>query len=208
MPAERALDILSEHPLTKQEALPDIEHLRRSLESTPPDRVVAETWLLLNRHPEAPDIYRWAAWYFEHQRRYEDLDALRHFAVQNHVESPFLTFHYALRLVRNGDMKKGAELLESGAAPLSWQRYANIALVLDAGHEYAAALKYYEDAAALIPGDAKAATHADAAKIYLKLARCRRILGGKPDEIRRDLERAFTLDRENVDVRLALRRMS
>jgi tetratricopeptide (TPR) repeat protein len=208
LPLERALSILSRFTLagtSEPEPLLDLEYQRRALPAMPLDRSIAETWLLLNRHPEAEDLYRWAAWYFEYQRRYGELEALRHFAAQNRVTGPFLTFHYALKLVRDGDTAMGRDLLMNGIPALSWQRSANIALTLDAGHEYAAALEYYGEAVALIGDDPD--LYAEAARICLRLARCRGILGGKPEEIRRDLERAHALDSENVDVRLALRRL-
>jgi hypothetical protein len=202
MPTERALNVLS---MFKLEPLLGLEYQRRTLEAMPLDRSIAETWLLLNRHPYAEDLYVWAAWYFEYQRRYGELDALLHFAAQNKIENPVLTFHYALEFLRDGDMSAAEDLLMNGDTTLLWQRYANTALILDACHRYPVALKYYEDAAALIPDDA--ALYPEAARIYLKLARCRDILGGKPEEIRRDLERAYAFDRENIDVRLALRRL-
>jgi hypothetical protein len=203
---DRARAILSDYPFTRQSALLDLEYLRRSLETMPPDRAVAETWLLLDRHPDSEITYRWAAWYFEYQRRYEDLEALYRFAAQNHVEIPFLDFHRALRLVRDGNMKEGMDLLENAGDIPAWQRSANIALLLYARREFAAALKHWEDAAATIPSGASPSLRAAGARIYLKMAECRRILGGRPEDIRRDLERAQELDGENIDVRLALRR--
>jgi hypothetical protein len=203
---DRARAILSEYPFTGQEALLDLEYLRRGMETMPPDLAIAETWLLLNRHPDAESIYRWAAWHFEYQRRYEDLEALSRFAGKNHVESHFLDFHRALRLVRNGNAKEGLDLLENAGDIPAWQRRANIALVLYARREFSAALKHWEDAALAIPSGASPSLRAAGARIYLKMAECRRILGGRPEDIRRDLERAQALDGENIDVRLALRR--
>jgi tetratricopeptide (TPR) repeat protein len=203
---ERARAILSDYPFTGQAALLDLEYLRRSMETMPPDRAIAETWLLLNRHPDAEEIYRWAAWHFEYQRRYEDLEALSRFAARNHMESHFLDFHRALRLVMEGSMKEGLDLLEASADIPAWQRHANIALALYARREFAAALTRWEAAAAAIPSGASPSLRAAGARIYLKMAECRRILGGRPEEVRRDLERAQELDGENIDVRLALRR--
>jgi hypothetical protein len=100
------------------------------------------------------------------------------------------------------------ELLESSGGIPAWQRYANTALFLYARREFTAALRYWEDSAALIPDGASPALRAAGAQIYLKMARCRGMLGGSPDEIRRDLERARALDGENIDVRLALRNVS
>ena len=204
---DRARAILSDYPFTMRTALLDLEYLRRGLETMPPDRAVAETWLLLDRHPDAEELYRWAAWYFEYQRRYEDLEALQRFAAQNRVESPFLTFHRALRLAREGNISDGLELLESSDVTPAWQREANIALFLYSRREFAAALRHWEEAVSMIRDDSSPFLRQTGAKIYLKMARCRRILGGGAEEIRRDLERAGSLDGENIDVRLALRAM-
>ena len=204
---ERARAILSDYPLTRETALLDLEYLRRSLETMPPDRAVAETWLLLDRHPRAEEVYRWAAWYFEYQRRYGDLEALRHFAGQNHVEDTFLMFHRALRLARDGNIQESLDMLESPDAGPAWQRRANAALLLYARREYAAALKRWEEAAAMLPSDGAPFVRGAGARIYLKMAQCRRILGGRTEDIRRDLERARELDGENLDVRLALGRL-
>jgi hypothetical protein len=209
---ERARAILAEHPLTKQEPLLDLESIDRLLASTPPERSIGETWLLLNRHPDSPELYRWAAWYFEYQRRYEELEALHRFAARHRLENPYLSFHKALGFMRNEQIKEGAELLESIDEIPAWQRYANLALIFDARHEYAAALRYYENAAAEIFPAGLAAGLNDipreaAAQIYFKMARCRRILGGKTEDIRHDLERAYALDHENIDIRLALRKL-
>jgi hypothetical protein len=210
---ERARAILSDYPLGKQEPLLDLEYLNRVLETMPLDRSIAETWLALNRHPNTPELYRWAAWYFEYQRRYEELSALRRFAAQYKIESPYLDFHKALGFIRDGKMNESIDLLESIEAVPAWQRYANLALILDARHEYSAALRYYEDAAAEIPYDAQSSAasndqlRAEAARIFLLTARCRRILGAKPELVRRDLERAYDIDRENIDIRIALRNL-
>jgi hypothetical protein len=206
---ERARSILSEYPLSKQEPLLDLENLSRAMESMPQDRAVAETWLALNRHPESPEVYRWAAWYFEYQRRYEDLDALQRFAAQHKLESPHLDFHEALGYIRNEKNSESAALLETIGTVPAWLRHANLAVIFDAGHEYTAALRYYEEAAAEIlsgttPSDNERAA---AARIYLRMSRCRRILGAGPEYERRDLERAYELDRENIDIRLALRNL-
>jgi hypothetical protein len=204
---ERARSILSDYLLSKQEPLLDLEYLNRVLETMPLDRSIAETWLALNRHPNAPELYRWAAWYFEYQRRYEELSALRRFAARHKIESPYLDFHKALGFIRDGEINESTDLLENIEAVPAWQRYANLALILDARHEYSSALRYYEDAAAEIPYSSNDKLRAEAARIFLRMARCRRILGAETELVRRDLERAYELDRENIDIRIALRNL-
>jgi tetratricopeptide (TPR) repeat protein len=202
---DRALAILRDSPLVRVDPLLDLEYTRRLTGVMPVDRSAAETWLLLNRHGESRQLYRWAAWYFEYQRRYEDMAALHRFAAQNGVEDPVLDFHRALQLVRQGNTLEGEAALESCGEIPQWLREANLALIFDARREYAAALRRYEAAAATIPLDTR--FNGRAARLYLKIARCKRILGGNPEEIRRDLERARSLDGENIDARMAPRKL-
>jgi hypothetical protein len=204
---DRARAILSDYLLSKQEPLLDLEYLDRVMGTMPLERSIAETWLMLNRHPNAPELYRWAAWYFEYQRRYEELNALQRFASQYKIESPYLDFHKSLGFIRDGEINESMALLESIEAVPAWQRYANLALILDARHEYSSALRYYEDAAAEIPYASNAKLQAEAARIFLRMARCRRILGAETELVRRDLERAYALDRENIDIRIALHKL-
>jgi hypothetical protein len=207
LPDERALAILAEYPAATEPLL-DLEYTRRSAPFIPPDRAVAETWLLLNRHPASLPLYKWAAWQFEYQRRYDDLDALLHLAAQHGMESPALSFHEALAVVRRGDAYGGAAMLEAldGAEGVaSWQLAADLALIFDSRREYAAALRHYTRAAALLPDGADVRPRAS--RLYHKMARCRRILGEDREAVRHDLERAVSLDGENIDARLALRRL-
>jgi hypothetical protein len=204
---DRARAILSDYLLSKQEPLLDLEYLDRVLGTMPLDRSIAETWLLLNRHPNTPELYRWAAWYFEYQRRYEELNALQRFASQYKIESPYLDFHKSLEFIRDGEINESMALLENIEAVPAWQRYANLALIFDARHEYSTALRYYEDAAAEIPYASNDKAHAEAARVFLRMARCRRILGAETELVRRDLERAYDLDRENIDIRIALHKL-
>jgi tetratricopeptide (TPR) repeat protein len=207
LPEARALDILAEYPAVAEPLL-DLEYTRRSVPLMPSDRAVAETWLLLNRHPASLPLYRWAAWYFEYQRRYDDLDALLRLAAQHGFNSPALSFHAALSLVRRGDTGGAIEALETleGAEEIpSWQRDADLALIFDSRREYAAALRYYTQAADAMPDSA--GVRIRASRLYLKMARCRRVLGEGREAVRLDLERAVYFDGENIDARLELRRL-
>jgi hypothetical protein len=204
LPDDRAKAVLFEHPLATREPLLDMERVRRA---ALPGRAAADVWLLLNRHPDDSRLYRWAAWYFERQRHYDDLDALTRLAAQNEAESPYMSFHKALSLARQGNIGEAAAMLEGLDGHPSWQRPANLGLLSDSSREYAAALRYYAEAAALIPDSPDAALRVQAARLYLKMARCRRILGESKEAVRNDLERALSFDSENVDARLALSRL-
>jgi hypothetical protein len=208
LPDERATGILAGYPAVAEPLL-DLEYTRRVVPFMPSDRAASETWLLLNRHPASLPLYRWAAWHFEYQRRYDDLDALLRLVAQHGLNSPALSFHAALSLVRQGNAGAAAmlETLDGAEEILSWQLSADLALMFDSRRQYADALRHYTRAAAMLPDSSDARFRTQAARLYLKTARCRQILGEDRESVRRDLERAVSLDGENIDARLALRRL-
>jgi hypothetical protein len=77
-------------------ALRDLEILRRRGELWASERTVAETWLLLGGYPEDPRLYRWAAWYFDYQRRGEEEAILVKTAGRRNIHDPWLDLSAAL----------------------------------------------------------------------------------------------------------------
>jgi tetratricopeptide (TPR) repeat protein len=232
-PAERALFILEQ--AGSEEGLFDLEALRRRSKNWTVDRTVAETWLLLNRHPQDGRLFEWAAWYFDFQRRYEETAlALRNAGI-NRVEGPWALLHRAFAQVRENSLGEAEKTLRSispgsGAGetwgtggrrgqPL-WQASANLGLLLDLRRSPQEALQYYETAAGLlaaggsllkdqpgIPAAGLSPERRDAARVQLRIARCLKTLGREP-ESRRVLEYALDLDPENLEARIELRRLS
>jgi tetratricopeptide (TPR) repeat protein len=196
----RAQAILEEGTLRNHPLL-DLELLRRRRETWPVDRVVAETWLLLGRHPEEEGLYRWGAYFFDYQRRYEETAQVLKNAGYHHLDGYWADLHKALAMIREGGLNQGEELLKTIPPSAGiWQAPANIARVLEARRSPAAALEYYEIAAELVK-DGKAA-----AAIQLRIAQCLQALG-RGRESRRVLEYALDLDGENLNARLELRRL-
>jgi len=74
----RAIALLESHKtLTPREyPLIDLEILRRRTETGELGRLMAETWLLLDRHYPNEDLYYWAAWFFNYQRHYSETGVL------------------------------------------------------------------------------------------------------------------------------------
>jgi tetratricopeptide (TPR) repeat protein len=179
----------------------DLELLRRRREAWPVDRIIAETRLLLGRHPEEEGLYQWGAYFFDYQRRYEETVQLLKNAGYHHLDGYWADLHKALALIREGKLNEGEELLKTipGSAGI-WQAPANIARVLEARRAPAAALEYYEIAAAMVK-NGKAA-----AGIQLRIVQCLQALGRSP-ESRRILEYALDLDPENLNARMELRRL-
>jgi tetratricopeptide (TPR) repeat protein len=196
----RAQAILEEGELRNHPLL-DLELLRRRRETWPVDRLIAETWLLLGRHPEDRGLYQWAAYFFDYQRRYEEtVQALKNAGYHN-LDGYWAELHRALAMIREGRYDEGEKLLKTIPPSAGiWQAPANTGRILEARRSPAAAMEYYETAAAMVK-NGKAA-----AGIQLRIAQCLRALG-RDRESRRVLEYALDLDPENLNARLELRRL-
>jgi tetratricopeptide (TPR) repeat protein len=168
-PLDRALAILEQAGDT--EGLFDLEMLRRRSAEWTVSRTVAETWLLLNRHPHDGRLFEWAVWYFDFQHRYEESAlALRNAGI-NRVEGPWSGLHRAFAQVRENLLDEAEKTLRSitrssglrtgmsedeteivsgrRRQPL-WQADANLGLLLEAAHNPQEALQHYEIAAGLL----------------------------------------------------------
>jgi tetratricopeptide (TPR) repeat protein len=196
----RAQAILEEGELRNHPLL-DLELLRRRRETWPVDRLIAETWLLLGRHPEDERLYQWGAYFFDYQRRYEEtVQALKNAGYHN-LDGYWADLHRALAMIREGRYDEGENLLKTIPPSAGiWQAPANNGRILEARRSPAAALEYYETAAAMVK-NGKAA-----AGIQLRIAQCLRALG-RDRESRRVLEYTLDLDPENLNARLELRRL-
>jgi tetratricopeptide (TPR) repeat protein len=165
VPPDRALTILSQ--TDQNEGLFALELLRRKSEDWTVDRTVAETWLLLNNHPQDERLFEWAAWYFNFQRRYDETAlALRNAGI-NRVEGPWSGLHRAFAQLRERNLEEAEKTLRSivrtpekgrrqsvpgrRQQPL-WQATANLGLVLDMKKDPREALQYYEIAMGQLSG--------------------------------------------------------
>jgi hypothetical protein len=219
----RSAATLAASPFTAETGLLDLELFRRTLGEKPVDRTIADTWLLLERHPQDGEIYRWAAWYFDFLRRYDETAFLMKQAALHGITGSWMTLNDALRAIREGETTEAAALLQRYAEAADgedWQVQANLGLILEAGRSYKAALENYERSfallekkiAALPPQGAanqavKKAASKEAARVQLRIARCCDF-PGRSLEMRAILENALRLDDDNLQVRLALRRLT
>ncbi|MDR2258521.1 MAG: hypothetical protein LBE14_05170 [Treponema sp.] len=210
----RLLDTLRGQALLEQglqdfplDPLLDLELLRRHAapagrgETWEPGRVTGETWLLLGRHPEAEELYQWAAWYFDYQRQRDETAKLLKTAARHHFDGPWFRLHEALGSLGDGNLDRAEKiLLDIPPETAAWQVSANLGRILEARLSPAAALERYETAASLVQN------REEAARIQLRIARCLKSLG-RAQESRRVLEYALDLNPDNLNARLELRRL-
>jgi tetratricopeptide (TPR) repeat protein len=162
---------------------------------------VAETWLLLGRHPREEALYRWGAWYFDRQRQFPETALLLRQARMNEIDGPWLILHDVFRLIREGLLAEGdTRLAEQLDHTTLWQVPANLGLIMESRRSLSLALGYYESAASLVKD------RLSEAKIRLRIARCLHMLG-RDEESRQVLGKVLELDPENLNARLELRRL-
>jgi tetratricopeptide (TPR) repeat protein len=179
----------------------DLELLRRRLEGWEISRAVAETWLLLGRHPGDAELYRWGAWHFDRHRRFSETALLLRQARLNGVDRADFALHHAFQLILEGQLGEAETLLaERGRNTTAWQIPANLGLIMESRRSLSDALDQYERAAAL------AEAPLSEAKVRLRIARCLRMLG-RTQESREALERVLELDSGNLNARLELGRL-
>jgi tetratricopeptide (TPR) repeat protein len=179
------------------EPLLELELLKRRGESWEPDRVIAETWRLLGRYPGNEDLSRWAAWYFAFQRRPGETALLLRNAARQGAR---LSLYEALICMAEGKLEQAGDILRAVPPETAgWEVSANLGRIYESFRSPAAALEYYETAAA------KVRNRQEAARIQLCIARCFRALG-RDRESRRVLEYALELDPGNLRARLELDR--
>jgi tetratricopeptide (TPR) repeat protein len=186
-------------------ALMDLELLRRRGELWTPDRTVAETWVLLGRYPRDGRLYRWAAWYFCRQRRYDEAAILVETAAHQDLRGPWLDLTAGLLDMEAGRLDQAEERLRALEPGKPWQAQANLGLILERRRSPFAALEQYETAAASL-ADSAAGDPRAASRLQLRIAGCLRTLG-RTEESRRALRYSLDLNPDNLAARLELRRL-
>ena len=204
--SDHAIAILDTDNLRKNPLL-DLELLRRKLDMLPPTRSTAEVWMLLGRNRENEDLFEWAAWYFDHQKLYDESSRLLKEAARNGMTASWLDFHRGLALLREGNTGEAETIFREARLkkrPADWRIPANLGRIQESRRAVSAALEFYEEAAVLAAAN-YAAKKAGAAPLQLRLSRCLEALG-RTREARRALESALEADPENFDIRRELRR--
>jgi tetratricopeptide (TPR) repeat protein len=178
----------------------DLELFRRRYTAWPLKRAASELWLLLSRHGENEALYEWAAWYFDHQRLYDETGRLLKEASRKGMDGAWLDLHSGLALIREGKITEGEKLLKETRFQ-DWRIYANLGRIQENRRAISAALDSYETAATLVREKTAAA------RVQMRISRCLEALD-RIDESRRALEFALELDSDNINIRRELRRIN
>jgi len=178
----------------------DLEKCKRYPQRYAPARQIAEAWLLLDRHPEEEDLYRWAAWLMLFQRYYDEHKILLNRIEQFQFSRQWTDLYNAIQLMQEGNLETAEEILRRlDGESADWYVHANLGRILEIYRSTGRALDQYEFAASKIQNPKTAA------RIQYRIARCYSALG-RPLEARQALEYAVDLDPENLTARLELER--
>ena len=204
--AESASAVLaSSEARVPPDILIDLEMLKRRTEVREPARVVAETWLLLDRHPAVEALYEWGAWYFALYRNYTESALLLKTAARQNFNGQWVQLHTARQQIHDGDGDGAEETLRAiPPQEAHWTAAANLGRLLEARHAWAQALEQYGRAADAL--SAATATEPDASRLQVNIARCLRNLG-RIEESRLALDYALELNPDNIAARLELSRL-
>ena len=204
LPGAQAVAVLEKTDKLKPSAFPfiDLEICRRKTESQQPARKIAETWMLLDRHFEDDDLYRWASWLMVFQREYDELNILlkRHVS-DSYQSSEWLNFYKSVKLMHDGEIDSAMNLLRSiPEESAGWYVYANRGRIFEALRSFSLALGQYSLAIEKKP------ENKIASKIKYNIARCL-IATARPADARLALEDALNLDPDNHTARLEYERL-
>jgi len=217
LPDDRAIAVLGENPLLKTEPLLGLEKFRRSINSLPVERSLAETWLLLDNYPRSEIIYNWASWYFDFQGYFDDTDFLikkarRTFPGDSPDGNFRLDFNEAVLQIREGNYDNARKILEEALKNEGirdkWVFYANLGVIFKKARNFNRAYDYFVLArdSLLKNGDSgKKENRTNAALLYLNISECLNVFG-RTGEARAAVLEAGNLDGENIKVRMALNR--
>jgi len=204
LPNAQALAVLQKTDKLTPMAFPyiDLEICKRKTESQQPARKIAEAWLLLDRHFEDDDLYRWASWLMSFQRNYDELSILlkRHVSDQ-YQESEWSKFYKSVQFMIDGDIDSAMNLLQSIPIENSgWFVNANCGRILEAQLSFTKALEQYKIAVEKTP------EKKTASKIHYNIARCYTALA-RPTDTLHSLEDALNIDPDNHTARLEYERL-
>jgi len=176
----------------------DLEICKRHTKEQILRRQIAETWLLLERHENNEELYKWAFWHFFFQRSFDEiailLDRMRIISFQG----SWLDAYKAIYLMSEGNPGEARDILNSlSKEDAPWYIYANLGRIYETFLSSGRALEQYEIASL------KALNPKTSAKIKLQIARCYNSLN-KPIEARNAFLSALELDPENLSARLEL----
>jgi len=179
----------------------DLELCKRQAPVQELGRQLAEAWLLLDRHYDNEELYRWVSWLFLFQRNYSELKILLN-RIENFQQNGQWASAYwaetckAIKLMFEGELETAENILRSiPAEKADWTVHANLGRNIEAQRSPSRAIEQYNLATL------KTENPKTAARIQFRIAKCFSALG-RPDEALRALQYAMELDPENLAVRL------
>jgi len=209
-----ALTVLNTEKGPADDPLVELEILKRRTEIGELPRMIAETWLLLDRYPEAEELYQWGLWYFNLQRNYTESANLLRIAGRHNFTGYWMDLYGALQQIREGNFDAADTMLAAVVAENGyWAAAANRGRILESRRAPTRALENYEQALAAImeldeiPAEngQEPAMRLTASRIQVRIAYCLRSLG-KIEESRRALQYAVDLNPDNLTARMELDR--
>ena len=184
----------------------DLEICKRLSREWNLNRQTAETWLLLDRHSENEELYRWAAWHFYFQRRLDEIPILIDRFKMLQYSSRWVYFYRALLLMNEGNLEASEEMLLSiPALDAEWYVNANLGRIYEEMLSRQRALHQYETAVSKHELS-MVQNKKTAARLYQRMSRCYTAMSQSNEAIKALLQ-AIELDPENLSIKLELERL-
>ena len=176
----------------------DLEICKRHAKEQILRRQIAETWLLLDRHENNEELYKWAFWHFFFQRSYDEIAILLDRIKFTPFEGSWIDSYKAIYLMSEGNLNEAYEILNTLSKEDSpWHVYANLGRIWETFLSSGRAIDQYQLALAKAPDPKKRG------KIQLQIARCYNSVN-KPIEARKAYLNTLELDPDNLSARLEL----
>ncbi|MCL2174900.1 MAG: hypothetical protein FWB73_02530 [Treponema sp.] len=170
-------------------------------------RQTAETWLLLDRHPEDIDLHKWAAWHLFFQRRYDEIPILLDRLNMLKYSAGWIQLYNSLYLMNDGNLQEAEKnLLSIPLNETDWTVYANLGRIYEEIRSLSRALSQYELAASALLENASSQNKKTASRIQQRAAGCL-IAQNQAGEAIRVLLNAVDLDPDNISARHELDRL-
>ena len=183
----------------------DLEICRRQLTRWELGRQLAEAWLLIDRHPEDEDLYRWASWLFLFQRNFSEikilLNRIENFGVPATEKNDFWPLvDRAIQQMFEGNLDNAESSFRSiSKENAGWEVFANLGRIMESRRSAGQAIEQYELAMSKSPNPKMGA------RVQIRMARCYVALN-RPLDARRSFQYALELDPDNLTARMELGR--
>jgi len=181
----------------------DLEICKRLAQERNPGLQTAQTWLLLDRHENNEELYKWACWYLFFQRDYNEASILLNRTEMLQFSEDWVDFYRALYSMIEGQLDNAQAVLRPMLSQeRDWYFFANYGRILETTRSISRALEQYEFAAEKLQLTSPQKNKA-AANVQIRIARCYNDLK-RPGDARRALLFALEFDPDNLTAQLEL----